>query len=121
MAKSRKKSNRKNNLKYSHQITASQYDKILADQDFRCAICQKQADHDSRNLSVDHDHLCCPSNRSCGNCIRGLLCTACNMGLGHFKDSIPIISSALRYLRVSSNYVVNEVSLELLELEYSPI
>jgi hypothetical protein len=29
---------------------------------------------------VDHDHACCQKkNRSCGKCIRGLLCHTCNI------------------------------------------
>jgi hypothetical protein len=37
---------------------------------------------------VDHDHSCCPGGSSCGKCVRGLLCSACNMSLGHVESMI---------------------------------
>lgn len=51
-----------------------------------------------RTLVVDHDHGCCPGQKSCGNCIRGLLCDNCNIGLGHFKDSVESLQLAIEYI-----------------------
>ena len=42
-------------------------------------------------VAIDHDH-------KFGK-IRGLLCNACNKGLGLFRDSIDILESAKRYLQ----------------------
>jgi hypothetical protein len=27
---------------------------------------------------TDHDHECCPGRRSCGHCVRGVVCATCN-------------------------------------------
>jgi hypothetical protein len=61
----------------THSITTVQYRAILKSQRQVCAIqgCR------STFLEVDHDHTCCPRSkrRTCGNCVRGLLCHSHNM------------------------------------------
>jgi hypothetical protein len=42
-----------------------------------CWICR-----DASATDVDHDHACCASSVTCGECFRGVLCTKCNVGLG---------------------------------------
>lgn len=37
------------------------------------------------NFAIDHAHDCCSSGYSCGKCIRGLLCVACNTQLGAYE------------------------------------
>ncbi|MGW7594475.1 endonuclease domain-containing protein [Streptomyces asiaticus] len=63
-----------------------------------CAICGiefKEPGH----AHIDHDHSCCPGKRSCGKCVRGLLCGGCNNGLGRFKDDVNVLQAAIEYLR----------------------
>lgn len=43
-----------------------------------CGICQSEP-APNRDFAIDHDHSCCPGNYSCGQCIRGILCTECNL------------------------------------------
>lgn len=38
------------------------------------------------DLQVDHDHACCPGKKSCGACVRGVLCGGCNRALAHLGD-----------------------------------
>ena len=85
-------------LRHQYHMSREQYEALLAKQNGGCAICGGQnADH--RKLAVDHDHNCCPGEkRSCGKCIRGLLCSRCNHCLGHAKDSVEILESAIQYL-----------------------
>lgn len=75
-------------------LSDMQYREILNTQNGGCAICGGQ-NSNGRRLAVDHDHSCCPTERSCGQCIRGLLCENCNHGLGKFKDDAEILASAL--------------------------
>jgi hypothetical protein len=55
-------------------------------QDRSCAICRRKA-----YLVVDHNHAT--------DSVRGLLCTACNHGLGSFRDSPGLLIAAAEYLR----------------------
>ena len=71
---------------YLYGITEEQYDALLEAQGGGCAICNRTQEENfgGRYLSVDHDHACCPGKRSCGQCIRGLLCHRCNNNMGWF-------------------------------------
>lgn len=84
-------------LKYNYNMTPEDYDKLLSSQNGVCAICQKIC-KSGKGLAIDHNHSCCPSGKSCGKCIRGLLCSNCNRALGMFQESIDILNRAIRYL-----------------------
>lgn len=74
-------------LKYSHNINGEQFREILDSQDGCCYLCTEPLDTEApRGVHVDHDHQCCRGARSCGSCIRGLACHACNTGIGAFGD-----------------------------------
>lgn len=62
-----------------------------------CGICKKQMKLPEKRqgqsldvVAVDHDH-------KTGK-VRGLLCNACNKGLGLFKDDVEILNNAKEYL-----------------------
>ncbi|UWZ37863.1 hypothetical protein Drose_06195 [Dactylosporangium roseum] len=64
-----------------------------------CAICnQPETKHHSDLLKIDHDRSCCSDSRSCGKCIRGLLCSNCNRALGLFGDDPTRLRAAAAYL-----------------------
>jgi hypothetical protein len=67
-----------------YQLTPFDWYLLLDQQDGRCAICRCLPGKE-RRLAVDHDHRCCPGKRSCGKCVRGLLCPRCNQGVGFFE------------------------------------
>lgn len=71
-------------------ITREQYETQLALQGGVCAIC-RQPDTSKKGYHVDHDHET--------GVVRGILCTTCNSGLGHFKDDPTILAAAIDYLR----------------------
>lgn len=72
------------------------YQALRTAQDNRCAICQSS--FEERQPHVDHDHKCCPGKRSCGQCVRGLLCRYCNTALGKFNDDPALLMRAIEYL-----------------------
>lgn len=88
------------NLK-KYGLTVENYIDLEKSQNGVCAICKNPEMNKSR-LSVDHDHSCCPGHRSCGKCIRGLLCSNCNTFLGNAKDNIDILQAAIQYLQKSA-------------------
>jgi len=52
-----------------------------------------------KRLVVDHDHECCPDEKSCGKCVRGLLCNWCNRMIGMARDDPQRLRSAIAYLK----------------------
>jgi len=82
-----RESRRRAKLMHRYNMTVEDYDLMLAEQGGHCAICpNREIDNGGRMLSVDHDHQCCPTDRSCGKCVRGLLCLRCNNSLGWFEN-----------------------------------
>jgi len=100
------------NLKATHGLTLEQYAELLQKQAHQCAICCRPiiGAYDPGRPStgkrgpapggahVDHDHACCPGRTSCGRCVRGLLCDACNHGLYRFRDNAAVLRAAADYL-----------------------
>lgn len=80
--------------KYNLQTS---YANMVANQGGLCATCGKEPDE--RGLHVDHDHACCNVSKSCGKCVRGLLCHSCNAGLGLLNDSIETLQNMIKYLQ----------------------
>jgi hypothetical protein len=81
-------------------ITAEQYNALLVAQHGCCAICRRppMAAGRMKRLVVDHDHACCPGGKSCGKCVRGLLCHWCNRVLGLARDDPARLLAAIAYL-----------------------
>ena len=80
-------------------MTDEDFANALAAQGDACAICGT-TEPGGTGWAVDHDHDCCsnPNRKTCGNCIRGILCPKCNLGLGHFNDDPERLLSAIEYL-----------------------
>lgn len=79
-------------FKYNYGITLDEYADKLKAQNNCCAICGTQhlETNQVTRLHIDHCHK--------SKKIRGLLCTNCNKGLGHFHDNIEILKQAINYL-----------------------
>lgn len=68
---------------------------MWASQQGRCYLCGTELianpEAASRSLNggypcIDHDHRCCPKDRSCRRCRRGLACGRCNALIGLAED-----------------------------------
>jgi hypothetical protein len=97
-----KERSRKSTLGRYFGMTVEKYQQLEAEQGGRCAICNRkpeESDPRRKQLCVDHDHACCPGVKSCGKCIRALICSNCNSALGHFQDSIERLESATDYIK----------------------
>lgn len=83
------------NVIVRHGLTASKYEDLIEAQGFRCDICKLEF---KSTPNVDHDHKCCPGWKSCGECVRGLLCKLCNAALGAFQDDLTTLKEAIKYI-----------------------
>jgi len=113
---------RRNHLMRTFGITVDEYNERAKD---GCEICGSKG-FAHKKLHVDHDHKCCPTPRypdgstmyhkTCGQCIRGILCDRCNgtVGLyetGRLRDDYPdrdkIIIYVAKYNQVISDRMVS--------------
>jgi hypothetical protein len=78
-------------LQRKYSISLAQYNRLLSEQSYKCAICgTKDPLGPSGEFVVDHCHYT--------GKIRGLLCNHCNTGLGKLGDTVESLNKAIRYL-----------------------
>lgn len=80
-------------LYVNYGITLENYNEMLILQDYKCKICKRHKSEFIKPLAVDHCH---DSGK-----IRGLLCGACNIALGLFRDNEKSLKEAIKYLRLN--------------------
>jgi hypothetical protein len=85
---------RKSWLRRWYGITPEDFERMLQEQDGRCAICRTDDPSPWRVFGVDHDH---ESGR-----IRGLLCDRCNSGIARFREDPDVLRRALAYLEATA-------------------
>lgn len=104
-----KELNFKSHLKQNYNLTLENYQDLWDTQQGRCAIVGCEVDFSTyhKRPEIDHDHSCCPGYKSCGKCVRALLCGPHNKALGDVKDSTEQLLGLIKYLekfeRVSQN------------------
>ena len=84
-------------LKHRYGISKDTFIRMLGEQNRKCMVCLEEP-ADGKVLYVDHDHSCCPGEKSCGKCLRGVICQRCNSTLGQVMDSQVILKSMVAYL-----------------------
>ena len=82
---------------YRYKMPEEKYQTLFTEQNGLCAICG-QPPKPNRSLCVDHNHTCCPTDKTCGYCSRGLLCDSCNHLLGMAEDDVRVLTNAIDYL-----------------------
>jgi hypothetical protein len=87
-----------------HKLSPKRRKELLTFQLNACATCSSifcEGKGKRYTYAVDHDHNCCPGSNSCGQCIRGLLCQACNQGIGLLREDITVLRNAIAYLQAN--------------------
>lgn len=93
---------RKNTNKWQksgkYGLLPGEFEEMLAKQRGLCGICSVKMSPPN----IDHNHY--------NDEVRGLLCSACNKGLGHFMDDPKLLKAAIQWLgeNVLSSLVRNE-------------
>jgi hypothetical protein len=72
--------NRKSLIKRNYKLDYDTYLEMAKD---GCHIC---GEFTERHLQVDHDHKCCPTEVTCGKCVRGIVCNRCNQTVGKYDS-----------------------------------
>jgi hypothetical protein len=81
-----------------HNITYEEFIERAAKQNNKCALCSIDLTFDKIQDSkavMDHCHTT--------GVKRGVLCYACNLGLGKFKDNIEALQKSVNYLKEHQN------------------
>lgn len=83
-------------LRYKYNISLGDFFAMKESQKGLCKICKSILEISdesclrTKKVAVDHCH-------ATGQ-VRGLLCSMCNKGLGHFKDDVNVLQAAVEYL-----------------------
>lgn len=89
------------NLKRRYGISVDEYQTFLVSQNFTCPICEVEISDaleykQKRLVVVDHNH-------ETGE-VRGILCSTCNLVLGHAREDTNILYRAIVYLSERGAY-----------------
>jgi hypothetical protein len=87
---------RSKKLESAYGLTLEAWNSLFESQRNCCAIC-KSPDTGGKGWATDHDHACCPGKKTCGNCVRSILCYHCNTTVG-FIETHTDIEAALDYV-----------------------
>ena len=88
---------RRNHFLRKYGLSLEAVERMYATQKGLCPICKKAMTLGGRRTKdtavIDHCHR---TNKK-----RGLICFACNIGLGMFKDDVDLLISAVIYLNLT--------------------
>ena len=85
-------------IQKKYKISDKEKADLYAAQGGKCAICGKP-----KQLYGDMSKVLCIDHSEKSGKVRGLLCTNCNLGIGHFKDDVRAMENAIVYLKSHDN------------------
>ena len=88
-----------NKIRQQYGIDKDEWYWMLKEQNYQCRICKTELKEREREkgrrkkseICVDHDHKTMR--------VRGLLCVQCNFLIGHAKEDVSILNSAIIYVK----------------------
>lgn len=88
-----KRSSANTKLKRRFGITLEEYEAMVEKAGGKCEICGTALSYNDHRLVVDHDHE--------NGGIRGILCKACNLGIGNLQHDVNLLYKAIQYLETT--------------------
>jgi hypothetical protein len=85
-----------NKMWYKYRLTVEALAYMWLRQDRKCASCARPLTEPIAR--VDHDHNCCPGEKTCGRCVRDIICDECNVAAGRMHDESRRAYGLARYL-----------------------
>jgi hypothetical protein len=74
--------------------------RMLEEQNYSCAICKKHIEFQGQTKKGDKGyHAAVVDHCHTTGKLRKLLCSACNLSIGQFNDSIETLEAAINYLK----------------------
>lgn len=80
-------------IKYNYDLSKEDFYRKLKEQHNQCMICKKQFSKQPNDRLYP-----CVDHKKGTKKVRGLLCHNCNVGIGLFYESIPILKNTIKYL-----------------------
>jgi len=110
---------RRRRLMYTYKITLEKYEQMSIG---GCEICGENP-YEHKILHVDHDHKCCPVKyvngnarklKTCGVCIRGVLCNRCNAAVGRYEKGVmrkdyPLKDKIVKYVQKYNQLISDRI------------
>jgi len=83
--------------KYRYNINVKHCLKLEKKQKYKCKLCYRKQQKTGQytSLCIDHCHKCSK--------LRGLICHACNRGIGLLQENIQLLNRIIKYLKRHKN------------------
>jgi Recombination endonuclease VII len=98
-----------NERRRRHGVGAPEdFARMWQEQNGCCYLCEKPLV--AEEMHMDHDHRCCPKNKSCRRCRRGLACKLCNVLIGDAGDDPVLLRKIADNLEVALARVTERIA-----------